>query len=963
TNTSGQQEAYVYNNLTGAAIYKPITTINGNTYYLPSGITEQNGKYYINNNGQQIPVTPSVKTNSTGQTELSFIQPTSSGSKQVPMFSPSQLEALGIKPGAATFLSDINNAAATILNTLNSNPIGQALVNTASTEVNAENTVVNPNSTLGQKVASGITAVAVPLLAFGTGAAIGSGASTLGGVLTGAETAGSALTTAATGAIKGVALGAITSPVLSNITNFLSSGSLLTVPQDIKAAIVGGEVGGVLGATTEGIGANAEPASPPKITTISVTNPADVTDIITNIKSAISDLSKPSDSIESETSPPAGKTIQSATELLDLNKATTDTKALLNNAKSISVIEQDVFKNPIDKALGKTTTQTFLVPSSEDLITTSKEGISPTTGDTSPLFKVNPDGSLTKIGDINPTPQVAVTRLSKFVKPTPTSETIEQVTPTATISVPEGTPAFEEAISKPQPPTPTQQIEGEIYNLKNYNKLTAIPSNEEPASITTYTRPSDSTESTIRPSPSTSVNFELEKQIGTIQGAIKNGVVGGFPVSLAKGTVFDMSTGQANPLFDFKILQTEAEDIAAKEQAGEPVTPAEGAFLRSYDQYLATQANIVTSINNIPTETPGPLALTGGAGNILSLPPGAAASVPASITEGGYGNGLPLPQGYVGTPPVPPSQGGKVIGESNGYTYILNPDGTVSIEQTTTKQVTEGGETTTVNPIEETVPTTETVTSGKTEEIPPVSITEPLSRTPPVQTTETSPPAEYMVIPPGAPSQLTKIIPAYSTSTIQPSLSLQPTLTKSITTSVQPSIQSTIPMIKTSSITSQLTPQTSAIIEPIKYLQPTVLKSGQKQPPVIIPVQSTPQPIITRQSTGTEQITSQQTKQITPTPTFEIPPPRKQIELPIPLLFPNTYFNTPYIPKAIPTSQLYSLYSPSLLPSILPGLERVAEATYNPLFAGVGMRPLKIPKGTGYTQERTPQQILRRVKI
>ncbi|MEM0107212.1 MAG: hypothetical protein QXS03_03210, partial [Candidatus Micrarchaeaceae archaeon] len=39
------------------------------------------------------------------------------------------------------------------------------------------------------------------------------------------------------------------------------------------------------------------------------------------------------------------------------------------------------------------------------------------------------------------------------------------------------------------------------------------------------------------------------------------------------------------------------------------------------------------------------------------------------------------------------------------------------------------------------------------------------------------------------------------------------------------------------------------------------------------------------------------------------------------------------------------IYSPSLLPVILPGLEPIAEASYSPLTALTTMRPLKAPSG------------------
>jgi len=94
-----------------------------------------------------------------------------------------------------------------------------------------------------------------------------------------------------------------------------------------------------------------------------------------------------------------------------------------------------------------------------------------------------------------------------------------------------------------------------------------------------------------------------------------------------------------------------------------------------------------------------------------------------------------------------------------------------------------------------------------------------------------------------------------------------------------------------------------------------------------------------------EQLQQQLEQQIqeqlqTQTQPFTEQPLRKPI-----LFLPNIpYYYAPQAASSMPSTPSFtSIYSPSLLPVILPGAEQVAEATYSPLLATTGYRPLRNP--------------------
>lgn len=103
-----------------------------------------------------------------------------------------------------------------------------------------------------------------------------------------------------------------------------------------------------------------------------------------------------------------------------------------------------------------------------------------------------------------------------------------------------------------------------------------------------------------------------------------------------------------------------------------------------------------------------------------------------------------------------------------------------------------------------------------------------------------------------------------------------------------------------------------------------------------------------------------QTPQTITVSSTETPPPKKkELPAPIPSLPSYSFLSYPGFRPPRPLQQYYQIYSPSLLPLLLPSAERLAEQTYNPLTALAGLRPYKIPASV--LQSGTPA--VRRARV
>ncbi|MFP3278424.1 MAG: hypothetical protein RXO43_02585, partial [Candidatus Micrarchaeota archaeon] len=180
------------------------------------------------------------------------------------------------------------------------------------------------------------------------------------------------------------------------------------------------------------------------------------------------------------------------------------------------------------------------------------------------------------------------------------------------------------------------------------------------------------------------------------------------------------------------------------------------------------------------------------------------------------------------------------------------------------------------------------------------------------------------------------ILPSSSTS-IFPSISISPS--PPLGHSISPSVSLSTPAssIPTSVSSSSISPSISLSISPA--ISPSVLPSAS---PSISPSES---PSISPSVSPSISSSVSPSVSTSTSPSISLEPPyKKPIELP---WIPPWWYETTQGKSIVKPLSFESVYSPSLIPLMLPETEAMAEQTYSPLTATAGFRPLRNPEPQG----------------
>ena len=686
-----------------------------------------------------------------------------------------------------------------------------------------------------------------------------------GSMIPGTESVVSSIVPGATGALGRAASGALTNLAFSNAYNLLANGQPAGPWQDLFSAGLGAGVGYVGGLFKPTL------AAPTDYQTVLGVSP------------------------EAEN---VGVTFNP-----EVSEATTGAEngpnAQLLKGSSYTQVTQKVYPNLISRLLGRTATYQYMIPNlPEDLIQAGSEGIGTTEALSAPLYIRGPDGVWNYVTDIKIDPQVAISKFSDALK---ANYNIANPEEASTETLPEIYKAMQEAAEGKGIP-----FEGKIYQLDDFIKAIqgrTLENSNLPAIIGKDGEP-------LTPKEVTQLIFDLKSSPPTdFIGTMWQGIVDKNPAIISEGTIYSqpslfqrlLGNTQQNPQATFRILTlylqraaAEASDIPADEAA----TVAQDAALKLTNNMIALQK----AVNSYLTSGAAPNMLT--AGSAMPLLTAGMNELEARLFSDLVSQGFLDPQGnHVSNPSPAPTSGGTQAG-NEGYIYIQNPDGTVTIQKVIQNPKEEQGEKELTKEEQHEAEKEENKQMQNEEEgqEQQTQITEPGIEEG-VQVTEPGT-SEVQITEPGQEGK-------EGTSIID----------------LQGQKEGTKGENKAATTDQGAEAQKGAAAEKSMQAQPVRTISKTVAVQKTIPVE------IEKEAEQTATTT-------TPPP---IPPtPTKKLILPLPALK-QWFFPQERITAVNPYEAYTSIYSPSLLPEVMPSLESLAEQQYSPMTALSTIRPLRAP--------------------
>ncbi|MGC8580547.1 MAG: hypothetical protein ACP5MB_10910, partial [bacterium] len=566
----------------------------------------------------------------------------------------------------------------------------------------------------------------------------------------------------------------------------------------------------------------------------------------------------------------------------------------LMQGRSYNQITEKVYPNLLSRLLGRTTTYQFYTPLTEDLITAAK-GLATTEDVSAPLYIRGSDGILRYVTDIKINPQLAISEFSKALDVNYNIANADQVAS-------QTLPAIYDGLSE-LPKYDGIPFEGKIYSVDDFIKAIQrgnFASKNLPAIIGKNGEPLPS-EDVLK------LIFDLkDSPPADFVGRMWKGIVDGNPAIYSEGAIYSQPSlferllriAQRNPRTTFEILQIYLKNIANSEGISDADNVVTDTALKLTNNMLALQ----NAINNaLATQT------------YYMLPPGSGIPILTSgmsdlearlfndlVAQGFLDqNGNPIEQKSSSEAPTP--SGGSQEG-NEGYIYIQNPDGTISMQKVVQ------------TPTEEQQQQEKEITKEEQKEIQQSEESE--------QTEQTQESEEQIEQPQGS-IQITEPTTTEGSTVIEPTIVEGGSKTE----------------VGGKSISGEATKSLEG--QPIKTISGQKVKNKviQGQPVRTISVQKTAQKTIP--VTIQEEQTKQTNQNPNPTIVFPTNPSRKPLE-PFWLVMPKPMGVKAYSYLISPSEEA-SIYSPSLLPLILPGIESIAERSYNPLTATTFYRPLLNP--------------------
>ena len=354
---------------------------------------------------------------------------------------------------------------------------------------------------------------------------------------------------------------------------------------------------------------------------------------------------------------------------------------------SYTQVTQKVYPNLISRLLGRATTTDYLIPNlPEDLIQAGSEGIGTTEALSAPLYVRGPDGVWNYVTDIKIDPQVAISKFSDALK---ANYNIANPEEASTETLPEIYKAMQEAAEGKGIP-----FEGKIYSLDDFIKAIqgrTLENSNLPAIIGKDGEP-------LTPKEVTQLIFDLKSSPPTdFIGTMWQGIVDKNPAIISEGTIYSqpslfqrlLGNTQQNPQATFRILTLYLQRAAAEDSdipADEADTVAQDAALKLTNNMIALQK----AVNAYLTSGAPPNMLT--AGSAMPLLTAGMNELESRLFSDLVSQGFLDPQGnHVSNPNPAPTSGGTQAG-NEGYIYIQNPDGTVTIQKVIQNPKEEQGE-------------------------------------------------------------------------------------------------------------------------------------------------------------------------------------------------------------------------------------------------------------------------------
>jgi hypothetical protein len=460
-------------------------------------------------------------------------------------------------------------------------------------------------------------------------------------------------------------------------------------------------------------------------------------------------------------------------------------------------------------------------------------------------------------------------------------------------------------------------FEGKIYQLDDFIKAIqgrTLENNNLPAIIGKDGEP-------LTPKEVTQLIFDLKSSPPTdFIGTMWQGIVDKNPAIISEGTIYSqpslfqrlLGNTQQNPQATFRILTLYLQRAAAEDSdipVDEADTVAEDAALKLTNNMIA----LVKAVNAYLTSGVAPSMLT--AGSAMPLLTAGMNELEARLFSDLVSQGFLDPQGnHVSNPSPAPTSGGTQAG-NEGYIYIQNPDGTVTIQKVIQNPKEEQGEKELTKEEQNEAEKEENKQMQNEEEgeEKQTQITEPGVEEG-VQITEPGVEKGTQVTEPGTSEvQITEPGQEGKEGTGLIDLEGQKEGTKgenkAATTDQGAEAQ------------EGSTAEKEMQGQPIRVISKTI--AAQKTIPAEI-----------------EKEAEQTATTTTPPP---IPPtPTKKLILPLPELK-QWFFPQEKIIATNPYEAYTSIYSPSLLPEVMPGLESLAEQEYSPMTALSTIRPLRAP--------------------
>ena len=683
-----------------------------------------------------------------------------------------------------------------------------------------------------------------------------------GSLMPGAQDVASSLIPGATGALGRAATGALTNLAFSNTYNLLANGQPAGPWQDLFSAGLGagvGYVGGLFKPTLAG---------PIEYRTILGVNP-EAENVGVTFNPAVSE----------------------ATE-----GAEGGTNAQLLKGSSYTEVTQRVYPSLLSRLLGRTATYQYLIPNlPEDLIQAGSEGIGTTEALSTPLYVRGTDGVWRYVTDVKIDPQVAISKLSDALKVDYNIENPEQAT---TETLPVLYKAMQEASEGNGIP-----FEGKIYQLDDFVKAIqgrVFENSNLPAIIGKDREP-------LTPKEVTQLLFDLKSSPPTdFIGTMWKGMIEGNPAILSQGTIYSqpslfqrlLGNTQQNPQATFNILTLYLKSAAAEDgdiPAAEADTAATDAALKLTNNMIALQR----AVNNYLIANPAPNMLP--AGSAMPILTAGMNELEARLFSDLVAQGFLDPQGNsVSNANPTPTSGGTQAG-NEGYIYIQNPDGTVTVQKVIQNPNEEQGE--------------KELTKEEQNEAEKEENNQ-------MHNEKEGEEQQTQIGEPGMEEGIQIIEPGTS----EVSITEPGQAGKEGTNIIDLQGQKEGPQGENKVATTELGAEEEKGSSAEKGMQPQPIRVISKT--------------IAAQKTIPAEI--QKEAQQTTTPPIVPPTPTKKLILPLPELK-QWFFPQERMTAINPYEAYASIYSPSLLPEVMPGLESLAEQEYSPMTALSTIRPLRAP--------------------